>query len=121
MDKKDLMIIDNYIDEREFRNYVSSALSKKGFKRIKIDDVRLSDDDTINDNDMKAELDGVTYTIQTFLNVTVTKKEVDELEVDMDNENVSCAILVTNKNVDQDIKQYAKNIGIEIWDREFFI
>ena len=121
MDNNDLFIIDNFIDDREFRNYVSSLLSKKGFKRIVIDDVTLSNEDTIDDNDMRAELDGVTYTIQTFLNTIITQKEIDEVEADMDYENVSYAILVTNKYVDQDVKQYAKNLGIEVWDREVFI
>jgi len=121
MDNKDLFIIDNFIDDREFRNYVSSVLSNRGFKKISIDDVTLSDEDAINNNDMKAELNGVTYTIQTFLNTTITQKEIDEVEADMDYENVSYAILVTNTNVDKDIKQYAENIGIEIWDREIFL
>ena len=66
MASNDLMIIDNFVDDREFRNYDSSLLEKRGFKKIGINDVRLSDEDTINDNDMTAELNGMSYTIQTF-------------------------------------------------------
>ena len=62
---KVIVIIDEFIDEREFRNYCSYWLSKLGFTNIKIDDPRLSDSDESNDNDIKAQKKKENYTIQT--------------------------------------------------------
>ena len=64
---------------------------------------------------------GFSWICPSFLNTIITEKEVNETEADMTNENVSHAILITNKHVDQDVKQHANSKGIEIWDREAFI
>ena len=53
---KDLSIVDNYMDEREFRNYVQVLLIDRGYKSVTIDDVRLSDDTKLNDNELVREL-----------------------------------------------------------------
>ena len=111
---KDLEIIDNYVDDREFRNYVSSLLEAKGFKRIVMDDTTLADEDSINDNDILAEKDGMKYTVQTFLNVDITEKEIEETLKDVDHENVGYGILVTNKEVSDNVKELAKEKGVEI-------
>lgn len=116
---KDLSIIDNFLDEREFRNYVHHLLVKNGYSSVTIDDERLADNTKINDNDMLATKDNITYTVQTFLNVSIGKGEVDETYKDMDNENVVAGIIVTNSKVYDEIKAYAKDKSIEIWDRDF--
>lgn len=115
---KDLSIIDNYVDDREFRNYVHSLLIKKGFIHVNIDDVRFTDNLDLNNNDILAEKDGILYTVQTFLNISVGKMEVDETVEDMESENASRGIIVTNSKVYDEIKEYAKEKLIDIWDRE---
>lgn len=115
---KDLSIIDNFLDEREFRNYIVTLLPKLGFTDITYDDVRVSDNDVINDNDIKAIKNDTKYTIQTFLNRDITKKEIDETILDMLDERVSYAAIVTNKCVDKDIIDLAYQNSIEIIDRD---
>ena len=115
---KDMSIIDNFLDEREFRNYIYSLLPSLGFENIFIDDVRVSDAKEINDNDLKGEKNGLRYTIQTFLNTDITKKEIDETIEDMLAERVSYATIITNKHIDQDVKDSAWENGVEIIDRD---
>lgn len=117
---KVIVIIDEFIDEREFRNYSSYWLSKLGFTNIRIEDPRLSDDDLTNNNDILASKDNKNYTIQTFLNMDITKKEVDETIEDMIKENVENGIMITNKKVNSEFKKYAKEKSIEIIDRRKF-
>lgn len=118
---KELNIIDNFMDEREFRNYIASFLDKKGFTDIEIEDARISDEDEINNNDLFAKKEGVRYTIQVFLNEEIKKSHIKETKEDMSVENVSNAIIVTNKVVEQNILDMAKNEGIEIWDRNYLM
>lgn len=113
----DLFIIDNYVDEREFRNYINELLKKKGYHRVLIDDVRIADSNKINDNDIIAKKGEIYYTIQVFLNKNITKKEIDETLNDMAKENVSAGIIITNNYVSTEEKDYANNKLIQIWDR----
>ena len=115
---KDMSIIDNFLDEREFRNYIYNLLPSLGFENILIDDVRVSDQKDINDNDLKAEKNGMRYTIQTFLNTDITKLEISETIEDMLHERVSYAAIITNRHVDQDVKDKAWESGIEVIDRD---
>lgn len=115
---KDMSIIDNFLDDREFRNYIVNILPKLGFEDIRMDDMRVSDNKPINDNDIKANKDGMRYTIQTFLNRVITKEEIDETIVDMLEERAAFGVIVTNKNVDKDVKDIAKESNIEIIDRD---
>ena len=115
---KDMSIIDNFLDDREFRNYIVNILPKLGFEDIRMDDTRVSDDKPINDNDIKANKDGMRYTIQTFLNRIITKEEIDETVVDMLEERAAFGVIITNKNVDKDVKDIAKESNIEIIDRD---
>ena len=85
----DLEILDNYLDKREFRNYISTILYKFDYTDFEIDDVRLSDDDETNDNDLIAFKDGMKYTIQTFLNNDITENEINETIEDMKQEHES--------------------------------
>lgn len=117
---KVIVIIDEFLDEREFRNYSSSWLSKLGFKNIEIEDPRISDDDPTNDNDILATKRKKEYTIQTFLNVDITEKEVNETIEDMLKEKVDNGIIVTNKRVSDKFKEYAKEKSIDIIDRKDF-
>lgn len=117
---KVIIIIDNFIDEREFRNYCAYWLSKQGFKNIIIDDARLSDSDPINNNDFTATKNNIKYTIQTFLNKDITEKEVNETIEDMLKEKVDNGIIITNKNVSDKFREYAKEKSIEIIDKEEF-
>ena len=114
---KDLFIIDNYIDEREFRNYINVLLTKKGYERVSIDDTRIADHDKLNDNDMLAKKGELYYTIQTFLNTDIKKSQIDETLKDMQKENVSVGIIITNNYIDNEVKDYANKKLIQIWDR----
>lgn len=117
---KVIVIIDKYVDEREFRNYSTYWLSKLGFKSITIDDPSLNDEDSTNDNDFKATKRNKEYTIQTFLNQNITEKEVEETLIDMEKEHVENGIIVTNKEVSEEFIKYAKEKKIEIIDRSKF-
>lgn len=114
----DLEILDNYLDKREFRNYISTILYKFDYTDFEIDDVRLSDDDETNDNDLMAFKDGMKYTIQTFLNNDITENEINETIEDMKHEHVSYGTIITNKEVSDEIRKIAFNNGIEIIDRK---
>lgn len=114
---KDLFIIDNYVDEREFRNYINLLLTKKGYERVSIDDTRIADHDRLNDNDMLAKKGELYYTIQTFLNTDIKKNQIDETLKDMQKENVSVGIIITNNYIDNEVKDYANKKLIQIWDR----
>ena len=114
---KDLFIIDNYVDEREFRNYINSLLTKRGYERVSIDDVRIADHDKTNDNDMLAKKGELYYSIQTFLNTDIKEKQIDETLNDMIKENVSVGIIITNNYVSNEVKEYANKKLIQVWDR----
>ena len=118
---KDISIIDNFLDDREFRNYICSLLPKFGFNDVEIEDVRVSDTEAINDNDVIAIKNDMKYTVQTYLNKIITEKEINETVLDMDKENVSFGLIVSNKSVDQDIRKLALESGIEIIDRDDLI
>ena len=113
----DLFIIDNYVNEREFRNYINELLKNKGYQRVTIDDVRISDQDKLNDNDILAKKGEIYYTIQVFLNKNITKKQIDETLNDMAKENISAGIIITNNYVSTEEKAYANQKLIQIWDR----
>ena len=117
----DIKIIDNFLDDFEFRNYVDTLLMKKGFKNISVDDARLSDRNKLNDNDLLAEKDGIKYTVQTFLNTIITQKELGEAIKDIEKEKVDRAIIVTNKNVPKEVIAFAKDNKVDIWDRKTII
>ena len=114
---KDLFIIDNYVDEREFRNYINSLLLEKGYIKVTIDDVRIADRDKYNDNDILAKKGEIYYTIQTFLNTDINKKQIDETLKDMDKEKVSAGIIITNNYVSEEVREYANSKLIQVWDR----
>ena len=113
----DLFIIDNYVNEREFRNYINSLLIKKGYNRVTIDDPRISDRDKHNDNDILIKKGEIYYTIQIYLNTDIKEKHIDETLKDMTEENVSAGIIITNNYVDNNMKEYANSKLIQIWDR----
>lgn len=115
-----IVIIDKFLDGREFRNYSSSWLEELGFKEIKIEDPRLSDEDPANDNDIYAKKDGKEYTIQTFLNRNLTQKEIDETIKDMKKEKVENGVIVTNMEVSDEFKALALKESIQIIDRSNF-
>ena len=114
---KDLLIIDEFLDEREFRNYVHGILMKNNYSNVAIEDARLDDKSRINNNDILAIRDGIIYNVQTFLNREITKKEVNETIKDMKKERVQNGLIVSNKEVSKSIKQMAKKNNIEVWDR----
>ena len=117
---KVIVIIDEFLDEREFRNYSCSWLEKLGFTNIKIDDPRVSDEDPANNNDFLARKDNKDYTIQTFLNTDITEKEVEETLEDMQKEGVENGLIITNKKVSEKFKKYAQEKSVEIIDRRDF-
>ncbi len=113
----DLFIIDNYVNEREFRNYINELLKKKGYERVVIDDIRIADKDKINDNDIIAKKGELYYTIQVFLNTDITRKHINETLKDMEKESISAGIIITNNYVNPKEKEYANEKLIQIWDR----
>lgn len=117
----DSNIIDNFIDEREFRNYSISLLSKFGYELISIDDVRISDDNIKNNNDILARKDGRRYAIQTYLNIDITLDELNEAIIDKLLEHTSYALIITNKCIDKDVKDKALSRNITLIDREDLI
>ena len=117
----DSNIIDNFIDDREFRNYVVSLLPKFDYELISIDDVRISDDDIENNNDILARKDGRRYAIQTYLNTDITLDELDDAIADKLNEHTSYALIITNKCIDKDVKNKALEKNLVLIDREDLI
>lgn len=113
-----LKVIDNSLDDREFRNIIYNLLLYKKYREYRIDDTRICDDDPKNNNDLYAENDFTSFTIQTYLNKNITRKEVDETIVDMVNEKSERGIIVTNKNTSNEINEYANENNIIIWDRD---
>lgn len=114
---QDLFIIDNYVDEREFRNYINSLFIKKGYNRVTIDDVRISDSNKLNDNDILIKRGEIYYTVQIYLNTDITLKHINETLKDMEQEKVSAGIIITNNYVDNKMKEKANSNMIQIWDR----
>lgn len=114
---KDIDIIDQFLDDREFRNYIASNLEKFGYTEITIEDARISDSTKKNDNDLLGKKGKKTYTIQTFLNKDINENHIKETIKDMEKEHTSYGIIVTNKEVSKEIKQKAKENGIDIIDR----
>ena len=115
---EDIKILDNYVNDMEFRNYIHGLLIKNDFKRVRIDDVTLCDDDDDNDNDIIAFKDGEKYTIQTFLNRSITLEELEETKRDIAKEKVKWAIVITNKGFHKEVADFADSNNIIIWDRE---
>lgn len=117
----DSNIIDNFIDDREFRNYAISLLSYFGYELISIDDERISDEDIKNNNDILARKDGRRYAIQTYLNKDITLDELNEAIIDKLLEHTSYALIITNKCIDKDVKEKALSRNITLIDREDLI
>ena len=116
----DIEIIDNYMDEREFRNYIIPFLENEGFELVKIDDTRITDLNHYNNNDLIAIKDNFKYTVRALANYKITNKEVDDTIKDINNEHVSFGIILTNTEVDNEVIEYASNNGITIYDRIYF-
>lgn len=117
----DSTIIDNFIDDREFRNYVVSLLPKLGYELISIDDARISDERIDNDNDVLARKDGRRYAIQTYLNMNITLDSLNEAIIDKLFERTSYALIITNECIDKDVKDKALDRNIVLIDREDLI
>ena len=113
----DLLIIDNYVDEREFRNYINSLLIKKGYEKVTIEDPRIADLDKLNDNDIMVKKGNIYYTVGVYLNEDIDSKHIVEMVEDMRKEDVPAAIIITNKEVSVDMKDYANKKMIQIWDK----
>ena len=117
---EEIKIVNKYMDEREFRNYVNTMLYKHKYNLIEIEDVRLSDKDKKNDNDILVTKDNITYTVQTYLNTKIGEKEIKETLQDFEKEKVLNGIIVTNYYVDNNIKEKALEKNIIILDRKEF-
>ena len=117
---EEIKIVDKYMDEREFRNYVNTMLNKHNYNLIEIEDVRISDKDEENNNDILVSKDNTTYTVQTYLNTKIGKKEIEDTLQDFEKEKVLNGIIVTNYYVDKDIKEEALTKNIIILDRKEF-
>lgn len=116
----DIKVIDFYMDDREFRNYVNTMLRKHDYVRFKIDDTRVSDEDFDNNNDIKVTKDDMRYDVQTYLNTEIGEKEINETLEDMGNEGLKYGLIVTNMMVNDEVKKEAINMHIRILDRKDF-
>ena len=117
---EEIKIVNKYMDEREFRNYVNTMFYKRGYDPITIDDARVSDGDKKNDNDLLVTKDSIKYTVQTYLNTEIGDKHIEETLKDMEKEKVLKRIIVTNYYTDKDVKKKAKEKNIIILDRSEF-
>lgn len=117
---EELKIVKEFMDDREFRNYVHTMFYKNNFKYIRLDDSRVSDEYPENDNDIKVTKDGIKYTVQTYKNTRITDKQIEETLEDMKKEKLEHGIIVTNYNVSEETKDKAKKLKIEIYDRQKF-
>ena len=117
---KDIGIIDNYMDEREFRNYIIPFLESKGYELVNIDDTRINDENHYNNNDLIVVRENFKYTVRALANYKITLKEVDDTINDIENEHVSFGIILTNTKVDLNVLEYAEKHGITIYDRIYF-
>jgi HJR/Mrr/RecB family endonuclease len=114
---EELMVIDSFMDDREFRNYIGTLLKNRGYTDVLIEDSRIADGRSDNDNDLLVRYEGRTYTVQTFLNREITAREIVETAQDIDIENADGGILITNTAVSGDVKKLAGEKQVEIWDR----
>lgn len=117
---EEIKIVDKYMDKREFRNYVNTMFYKKHYDYLAIDDVRVCDEDDINDNDQIVTKDGVRYTAQSFLNTKIKEKHIKETIKDMEKENVNHGLIITNFYADDEMKDLALENNIMILDRSEF-
>ena len=115
---EEIHILDRFVDDREFRNYIHTILIKNGFTDAKIDDERIADGDFVNDNDILARSDGTRYTIHTYLNIEVGVREVLSVIQDREYEKVDGAIIFTNRFFTDDAIFLAKREKVELWDRD---
>ena len=119
---KDIKIIDNFINDMEFRNYIYGRLVRSGdFDEPEIDDATLSDDDKVNDNDIIVMQDGKKYTVQTFLNKDITLNKLKETKADIEKEDAFGGIVITNRSYGHDVAIFAEENNILIWDRSELI
>lgn len=117
---EELKIVKEFMDDREFRNYVHTMFYKNNFKYIRLDDSRVSDVYPENDNDIKVTKDGIKYTVQTYKNTRITDKQIEETLEDMKKEKLEHGIIVTNYNVSKETKDKAKKKNVYILDKEIF-
>ncbi len=117
---EEIKIVDNYMDDREFRNYINTMFYKHDYYLISIDDVRISDGIKKNDNDLIVTKNNIKYTVQTYLNTNIGEKQITETLNDMKKEELSAGIIVTNYYADSDIKNKALENNITILDRAEF-
>lgn len=117
---EELDIVKEFMDDREFRNYVHTMFYKNNFKYIRLDDSRVSDEYPENDNDIKVTKDGIKYTVQTYKNTRITDKQIEETLEDMKKEKLEHGIIVTNYNVSKKTKDKAKKKKVYILDNEIF-
>jgi len=115
----DIRIIDNFIDDREFRNYINNVLDEYGYEDIKNEDDRLSDYKDFNDNLISAYKDDDKYIIMTRLSNNLvpllTIKEFDS--VIKRRKNVK-GIIITNGRFTSNAISYANKNNILLWDRD---
>ena len=116
----DIKVIDFYMDDREFRNYVNTMLRKHGYVRFYMDDSRVSDEEFDNNNDIKVSKDGMRFDVQTYLNTEIGEKEINDTLEDMGNEGLKYGLIVTNMIVNDEVKKEAINMHIRILDRKDF-
>ena len=117
---EDIKVIDLYMDDREFRNYVNTMLRKYGYVRFYMDDARVSDEEFDNNNDIKVSKDGMRYDVQTYHNTEIGEKEINDTLEDMGNEGLKYGLIVTNMIVNDEVKKEAINMHIRVLDRKDF-
>ena len=113
--------VDNYMDDREFRNLVYAILKRTGFTNVELVDERLVDDSKTNDNAILARMNDFTYLISTYLNKEITIEIINECFKEIEQNNATFGMIFTNTVVKDEIKIKAKNMNIDIVDRSRLI
>jgi HJR/Mrr/RecB family endonuclease len=98
----ELTLIDSFLDDREFRSRIATLMQERGYE-IEVEDARIADGRSDNDNDLLVRREGKTYTVQTFLNRDITDREIRETVLDIDIENADGGIIVTNTEAGEEL------------------
>ena len=120
-ENEEIKHVDNYMDDREFRNLVYAILKRTGFTNVELVDERLVDDSKTNDNVILARMNDFTYLISTYLNKEITIEIINECFKEIEQNNATFGMIFTNTVVKDEIKIKAKNMNIDIVDRSRLI
>lgn len=115
----DFYIIDECINDYEFRGFVIWYLINHGYSFKSVDDELLKDEDKNNDNDIIVVKENVKYTVQVYLNKPIDISKIEETSKDIIDEGIYDGIIFTNLDVSVDNIKQAVERNITILDRNY--